>query len=401
MTVRLPLEVLTAIFEEVDDVHDLLHARMASRTLCAAATPFTFRVLSVITTRGSARNLGQLFDAPDIATHVREVSYHDTGADRRGRTLKYVRTNAIQELASSFSRVHQLPHLETINLTFYPVYDNLLNSDGQGRPALQTSILGALAASFSVCTPPKLTTLSLHNLRTSDPSDSSPLESAPFQSVLTTLRRLQLSVLFDSAPDPYTFSARWRRFWATLIPRVVLTPTQHTLTELTLHSDTYVGALSGLSLAGLHFPHLCVLSLRKLVFEPSIGIEPFILRHAATLAQLELLICKLPAHVNRLLPRTPPPSTTHPRDEESSHRPACWERIWDRFAVELTALVSLRVDERPWGSAGPECRYVYPGLGTTFLEIGTAESRNTADAAALRRFHMTVAARSEEMRGEP
>ena len=88
MTTYLPVEILNAIFEEVDDVRDLWHVRTVSRTLCAAATPIAFRVLSVITTR-SARNLGRLFDVPDIAAHVREVVYHDTGTDRRGRTLKY------------------------------------------------------------------------------------------------------------------------------------------------------------------------------------------------------------------------------------------------------------------------------------------------------------------------
>ncbi|KAI9453712.1 hypothetical protein BJY52DRAFT_1225463 [Lactarius psammicola] len=368
MTIRLPLEVLTAIFDEVDDARDLLHIRMASRTLCAAATPFAFRVLSVITTRGSAKNLGQLLDVPDIATHVRGVSYHDTGADRRGRTLKYVRTNAIQELASSFSRIHQLPRLETIDLTFYPIYDHRLGSDGRGRPALQASILGALAASFGVRAPPKLTSLTLHNLRT---WELLPLESAPFQT---------LSVLFDRAPDAWTFSERWCYFWGTLLPRMILAPTQHALTELTLHSDTYISSSTGLSLAGLHFPHLGTLSLRKLIFQPSVGIEPFILRHTATLAQLEILTCGLPH--SPLIP------AALAQDEEPSSGSGCWDRIWDRFAAELTALVTLHVDL--------ECRYVELGF---FWEVDAPESRYAADNAALRRFRMAVAARSEETRG--
>ena len=89
MTTRLPVEILTAIVEEVDEIRHLWQVRTASRTLCAVATPIAFRVLSVITTRESARNLGRLFDIPDIAAHVREVAYHDTGADRKGRPLKY------------------------------------------------------------------------------------------------------------------------------------------------------------------------------------------------------------------------------------------------------------------------------------------------------------------------
>ena len=83
MTTCLPFEILTAIFEQVDDVQDLRHVRTASRTFCAAATPITFRVLSVTSTRGSAQNLGRLFDVPEIAAHVMEVSYRDTGTESR------------------------------------------------------------------------------------------------------------------------------------------------------------------------------------------------------------------------------------------------------------------------------------------------------------------------------
>lgn len=85
--VSLPFEILTTIFKEVNlnDVRDLRNVRSASRTFCAAATPIAFRTFSVITSRRSAQNLRRLFDVPDIAAHIREVSYHDTGTNRRGR----------------------------------------------------------------------------------------------------------------------------------------------------------------------------------------------------------------------------------------------------------------------------------------------------------------------------
>lgn len=85
----LPFELLAAIFEEVIDLQDLRNARLASRTMCAAATPIAFHHLSVIATRTSAQNLGWLFDVPYIAAHIRVVSYHDTGTDGKGRILKY------------------------------------------------------------------------------------------------------------------------------------------------------------------------------------------------------------------------------------------------------------------------------------------------------------------------
>ncbi|KAH9032754.1 hypothetical protein EDB85DRAFT_2289625 [Lactarius pseudohatsudake] len=379
----LPLEVLTAIVKEVDGVRNLCNVRIVCRTFCATATPIAFRVLYVIPTKGSAKNLGQLLDVPDIAVHVREVAYRDTGADRKGRMLNHIRANGICELANSFSRVHQLPRLETISLTFYPLHDNRLDADGQGRLAVQASILHVLATSFSVCAP-KLTYLSLDNLRI---WEFPHLESPSFQTVLTTLRRLVLSVLSDRSIGASWFNICWVHFWGTLCPHMILAPTQQTLTELTLHSDALVGASSGLSLSALHFPLLCVFSVRGLVFELSIEVEPFVLRHAATLSQLEVLACKLPAPTN-LLPYSQI-STALARDEGLSSRPGGWDWIWDCFAAELVALVTLDVDT--------QCRYIEP---TPFWGVPVSESRYAADAAALQRFHTTVAARSRETREE-
>ena len=104
MGIRLPFEILIAIVKEVDDVGDLRHLRLAGQTLCAAATPFAFRVLSAITTRESAENLGRLLDLPAIAAHVREVSYHDTGADGKGRELKHGTSTPL----SSHKRRHEM-----------------------------------------------------------------------------------------------------------------------------------------------------------------------------------------------------------------------------------------------------------------------------------------------------
>ena len=86
---RVPLEILTAIVKELDDVQDLRNVRMACHYLCAVTTPIAFRTLSVIATKRSAQNLGRLLDLPDITTHVREFTFNDTGADGRGRVLNY------------------------------------------------------------------------------------------------------------------------------------------------------------------------------------------------------------------------------------------------------------------------------------------------------------------------
>jgi hypothetical protein len=417
----LPSEILAAIFEEVNDIRDLRNVRSASRTLCAAATPIAFRFIFVVTTQSSAQNLGRLFDVPEIAAYIREVSYRDTGADpaRRGRRIKYgasstphpvndisvnlpwrvmpVRPSVISELACLFSRVHQLPRLETINLTFNAKW---FDPDGKGRLPLQESIVGALAASFTIRAPPMLTSLSLYNLC---PFVIASLDSPPFQTVLKTLRRLQLFMILDRILGMVTplDHCQWCHFWSTLCPRTSLAPMQHSLTELTLHSTVYLGASSGLSLRELHFPRLCALTLGNIVFDRSIGAEYFVLRHASTLARLELRMCKLPTNRHQQLLPIPGSSTILAMEDESGFGLDCWHGIWDRFSAELTALVVLRVDERrsnPSVGTSSECRYVNPGTSVAYWEIDVPEPRNVADAEALRRFQTTVAARSEEMR---
>ncbi|KAH9059847.1 hypothetical protein EDB87DRAFT_1619807 [Lactarius vividus] len=385
MTINLPFEILTAIFKEVD-VCDIWHIRVVSSTFCAVATPIAFRILSVVPTIESAQNLGRLFDVPYIADHVREITFCDRDIYERRMTIKHDITSVINELTSSFSRLHQLPRLKTINLMFYKRYG--YQRYGKNRPdgsshALQSAVLSALASSFRVRAP-DLTLLSLHNLRT---SDISPLESPPFQTVLTTLQRFRLSPLFDP-PDPFTLDDRWSHFWGTLRPPM-LTPMQHPLTELILDSNAHVGTLAGLSFDWLHFPCLCSLSLSKLVFEPSIGAQNFILRHAATLARLELITCRLPANRATFFKPSPSSSRTFARDESSS-RLGTWERVWDCFAAELTALVSLHVMENreEWN---PDFQYRIHGLWMPgSRDTGSFARRNAADAAALRRLHITV-----------
>ncbi|KAH8997841.1 hypothetical protein EDB86DRAFT_3243004 [Lactarius hatsudake] len=173
-----------------------------------------------------------------------------------------------------------------------------------------TSILDAVAASFSVRAPSNLTSLFLRNLRF---SDHVPLESPSFQTFLTTLRRLALSVYIDRGLPPEMFPAGWLYLWITMFPRMVPAPTHNSLTEFTLRGGALVGASAGLSLATLHFPRLCALSLEGLVFEPSVAVEPFILRHAATLSRLTLVECALLAGTDAHLSLS--------GSEESSPRP--------------------------------------------------------------------------------
>lgn len=306
-------------------------------------------------------------------------------------------SEAINELARTFFRIPQLPQLETINLKFNPVDDNQTNSDGEDRLSLQSSILGILHASFSVRGPSKLKSLSLLNIRASNPS---PLEILQLQNIFPSLQCLQLSAVSDKAPNSDTFRNRWRYFWRTLRSCMVPIQTQIILTELTLHSDRFVGSVDSLSLRELHFPHLAVLSLRNIVFNPVRDDEFFILRHATTLFRLKLLTCKVLISIDRYPAPAQSIYINLAGDVEMSLR-RHWDRIWDRFTADLTAVVTLNVDE---GHKGREVRYVHPGInyriGGSYSMIYAVESRNAADLAALQRFRMAVAARSTETRVE-
>ena len=145
--------------------------------------------------------------------HVKEVVYCDldltTHIYASGWRATSARTSAIPELASSLSRIHQLPRHEAVNLTFFLAYGEMLGSDTGGRFALQAEILGALAASFSFHALTKLIPLSLDNLRT---WDVSPSILPHFRLDLRTLRPPQLSVIYDGAQDRAIVSNRWLHF---------------------------------------------------------------------------------------------------------------------------------------------------------------------------------------------
>ncbi|KAH9173967.1 hypothetical protein EDB89DRAFT_645473 [Lactarius sanguifluus] len=338
----LPFEILTAIFEKVDDIRDLSHIRTVSRTFCAVATPIVFRNLSVITTKGSAKNLRRLFDVPEIAAHVRRVTFHDTDTNRRGMPLKYVRTSAAFELTRSFCLVNQLPQLEAVDLKFYSRYGNRLDSGGGDCLSPQACILTALAASFSFRAPPNLTSLSLYNLRI---SNLSPLEYPPFQTVLKTLRHLRLSVTVKA-----TDTLMWSHFWGAFCPHTILAP----------NAARPHGAHPAQRLA-------CWCLVRAVPSQGCTFLQP--LRALSGQARLRAVRRRRTFHLAAR--RHPRAARAHrvqaargsPRDLEPHPGPGGWDLIWDCFAVELTALVALHVDERSrlsWDSPGLVYRYVFP-----------------------------------------
>jgi len=90
------------------------------------------------------------------------------------------------------------------------------------------------------------------------------------------------------------------------------------------------------------------------------------------------------------------------RDEENSiPETGSWELIWDRFAAELTSLISLNVEERLECWNGTKLGFRYVGWSFPLMNYyPMAEPAGGAgsNAAALEQFRMTVASRSEEAR---
>ncbi|KAH9059852.1 ankyrin repeat-containing domain protein [Lactarius vividus] len=100
------------------------------------------------------------------------------------------------------------------------------------------------------------------------------------------------------------------------------------LTEDSEQIERVLNAPVGASF-GPHFPHICTLSLRRLVFESSVGV---ILRLAATPPQLEVLAYKLLAVNSSLFhfhfqSSSSSLSMAPARDEESHPGPDGWDRI--------------------------------------------------------------------------
>ena len=114
-----------------------------------------------------------------------------------GGGVRPVRTGATHELGSSFSRIHQLPLLETINLKFFRAHGHQLDSNNEGRLTLQASILGALAASFSFRAPPKL----IPSRRTTCPLGTLPPRFSPTSGRLGNPAAPTTLVLVDNSAD--------------------------------------------------------------------------------------------------------------------------------------------------------------------------------------------------------
>ncbi|KAJ7450040.1 hypothetical protein B0H11DRAFT_1928423 [Mycena galericulata] len=331
---NVPVELLYAIVDEVEETSDLVALRLVSKTIRSIATPKAFRVLTLNDSGTDIRSSWafcflQTCDE-SITSVVREVVFEGDASKRRHYRCeeKKGRRTALKMAISGLSK---FPNLEHLRFEFHGSFQqhSVPTPRGHRRPGhflyylrLQFDLLTALAAS----PPPSLISLTLNNL-IAMPHEIYEKES--FHRIFRSLNTLRISVrchLEDS--DDFLqmderLTSQVSTFWDASIYNTINSCVA--LRSLALHSDLPVGAdrYPTLSLAGIYLPNLTSLSLHNFVFpvdlnSPERDVEEFILRHGATLMQLVL-------HGSSMV-------------GEDSVVPRPWYALLKRFAKGLGAL---------------------------------------------------------------
>ncbi|KAI0065676.1 hypothetical protein BV25DRAFT_1913132 [Artomyces pyxidatus] len=397
----LPAELVLLISQETQ-AQDRLALRATNRKLCVLVTPHAFRTVYTTSTGKSSAGFYSLLRCDDVRKHVREIVYRDSFAgdvgsgredcrkdgltdgprdevsdssredDGRG-CLDEVEEGVIANLSAAFSLLHTLPALHTLTFAFHPIYKthntpiSSFNRKRYPHVDIQLAIFAALEST------------SVARLRSLTLDHSTPFshEISTHPTFLKYFRKLTHLHIATSSDLHFIFAGPLADFWARSLPPLLRAPAS-TLTSLTLHSEHDVGAIPGLTLGHLRYPHLTHLSLQHIVFDAGISTEAFILAHARTLTSLTLSRCKI------AIPHPAPPTARR------------WADVCPRLAAKLVRLVHLAVDFEV--GLDPDTfehkRFPYalvqPGWGYSSVGI---EEWVTEDDAALEVFQGAVAAR--------
>ncbi|KAG1752116.1 hypothetical protein EDB19DRAFT_1672037 [Suillus lakei] len=320
----LPIELISAVVQDVSATVDLLHLRSLSRSYKELVTPHVFSKLHIKNSIQSAQNCYQIISAASLAIHVREVVYDSRDNERFQLSLDDIDSaDAISELEEAliktFCGITALPMIERVVLNFWPSF--LCQS---GREVCESPFwfinrqLTLLHAIHHGMKTSRMTTLSLNNVIL-------PATGYDFVSSLTDspLSHLSLSVVSNAEINTWSASSNVNGSLGAL-----LHPSNPTLKSIVLRSPQ--GAYHSITarLSSFYYPSLESLALENIVFDHtpySDGVEEFVLRHKDTLRRLELQSCA--CYV--------PDSSTDVRQ---------WSTIWQRWAAELTSLTELVVN---------------------------------------------------------
>ncbi|KAI0259461.1 hypothetical protein BC834DRAFT_846752 [Gloeopeniophorella convolvens] len=377
-----PVELFEEILSNVPCSPQLFQLREVNRTFRDILSPRVFRTVTVLPTMASARRFCTLVGVPRFrgaARHVEEIVYTeptqvddvDPTCDEEGAEVMAVRTT----LSLAFGHLHSLPALRSLNLQFYPTFDedrwrwnrNHRESEHLRR---QWAILKAVTGNLSLL--PALDSLTLENFLAFPHELYTNPRIAP---LVARLRHLHLKPLCHGGMDTAFYQSRLVEFWTDAAHVRLLRPAT-ALTSLSLHCNTYPGGprSAQLDFHSLEFPQLASLSLARIFFDYTDrsalrggDVEDFIVRHAPHLARLELLACKM--HVGFGSPAR------------------LWADVWARFGSTLTALADLAVK---WDDDGDGCELRYgtytiqnvDTAGAPILHKRVAGDERDADALA-------------------
>ncbi|KAF8132167.1 hypothetical protein K438DRAFT_1885001 [Mycena galopus ATCC 62051] len=362
-----PVELLLAIVDWVEDSTVLFNLRLVSHTFNAVAAPLVFRVLYVRDSVQSAEGLA-CFQASDPATRsaVQEIVFDGDPIGRGSWSDEYITGQPGRDaLFAAFSGLAKFPALHTLRFKFYPRFQELETSVFPENPShfllLQLGLFAVLAAHPM----PSLTSLELTNLI---PVPHNIYATQAFQNFFRPLTTLRISVLSDrSNQDARYADSSLCDFWEASIPSILKISTR--LTSLTMRSDYPVGIRPASPLAFIHLPMLTTLSLDNFVLDPAradYDIVESIVRHKATLTQLELFECSVYSVEKGVYPRP-------------------WHTVFQRFRQELLGLRALQL-VRP-GAADDdtvELEYLYPSSSFPFcIDPEAGRQARVLDEAAL------------------
>ncbi|KAF8190382.1 hypothetical protein K438DRAFT_1831981 [Mycena galopus ATCC 62051] len=353
---HLPLELLLAIVESVEDNVVLLNLRLASKSFNALVAPLVFRILSVRDSVESAGGLACL-QAGGAATvnAVQEIVFraHPEAEDtdlpdkyhspESGHSVdddvvdKPVSGEKSRDaLFAAFSGLAKFCNLRTLCFMFHRKHREL--DETVDNPShfllLQRGLFEVLAAH----PPPPLASLALHDV-IAIPHNIYAIKA--FQNIFRPLTALDVTIIAHGTrgyDDPQLCD-----FWETVIPSIL--ENSPNLTSLTLRANCHpVGARPAIPLGLVHFPMLTELSLDNFVLDPARAdndIVEFIVRHKATLMHLKLVVCYVYTVEQGVYPRP-------------------WHAVLRRFQQELLGLRSFQAlaSISNWTSLLP-FRYLY------------------------------------------
>lgn len=381
----LPAELLQAVINEIPSPGDILNVRLVNKTLCVLATPRAFQRAPVKNTMRSVQGFHALLSSQIIARNIQEVAFRDvresareTGVRKLGPSkIKPDGERAIRDiLTSAFSKLHELPKLETLTITFSPHVRSSLSSTFLERPLSSLTQVAILRAFTSLANPLSLKSLTIDNLIA---SHSDIHDHPAFIATFNKLAYLRITILSNIGTYVGTlYQETLSNFWSTTMQRRILAPSSASyLTCLSLHSDHEFGILPQFTFSELCYPLLDTLSIRGAFFADSVGIEDFIVRHRGTLRSLELRFCKIYC------------------DDDVPDR--FWSQVWSRFAKELDRLTVFKAEEEMdmVEMPGYMIRYAYFDAGVGYIPIFNMVP---ADDVALDTLKVVVASRSNTYR---